>query len=279
MGISDGGMLAMGDGAAANGAAKRDRLAQRRKAAGLTQEQLAAELGVERTTVVRWERGQTQPQPWLRPRLAKALGVSADRIEELLAADAAPARPEAQAAAVPPELPAAVADSAGRARGRAGPPRSPRSRGAWAALATAAVAVAAIAVLISHAVSGTTHPTNPAAATGQWRCGQFMRATLWDGSGVDQRLQACIASEHGHLDLKGVLKGSVSAWKEQIILVLKHPRQPTWEKLISPVCTASTCTYQVSVNPGQGSWWVIPQWERSDGGYQSTGQPSPPVTY
>jgi hypothetical protein len=32
------------------------------------------------------------------------------------------------------------------------------------------------------------------------------------------------------------------------------------------------------VNPGHGSWWVIPQW-RVNGGYQSTGQPSPTVAY
>ena len=75
----------MRDGAVTNGAAKRWRLAQRRKAVGLTQERLAEQLGVERTTVVRWERGETQPLPWLRPKLAQALGVSADRIEELLA--------------------------------------------------------------------------------------------------------------------------------------------------------------------------------------------------
>jgi DNA-binding transcriptional regulator LsrR (DeoR family) len=43
----------MSEGAAMNGAAKRRRLAQRRKAVGLTQEQLAGQLGVERSTVVR----------------------------------------------------------------------------------------------------------------------------------------------------------------------------------------------------------------------------------
>jgi transcriptional regulator with XRE-family HTH domain len=47
-------MLAMPDDAAA----RRGRLAQRRKAVGQTQEQLAARLGVERTTVVRWEAWQ-----------------------------------------------------------------------------------------------------------------------------------------------------------------------------------------------------------------------------
>ena len=71
---------------------------------GLTQEQLAERLGVERSTVVRWERGQTQPQPWLRPRLAKTLGVSADRIEKLLADGGAPARPQGRAVALPRQL-------------------------------------------------------------------------------------------------------------------------------------------------------------------------------
>ena len=61
--ISGGGMLAMPDDAVTNGAAKRRLLAQRRKAVGLTQEQLAEQLGVERTTVVRWERGTTEPLP------------------------------------------------------------------------------------------------------------------------------------------------------------------------------------------------------------------------
>jgi tetratricopeptide (TPR) repeat protein/transcriptional regulator with XRE-family HTH domain len=111
--ISEGGMLAMPDDAVTNGAAKRRRLAQRRKAVGLTQEQLAEQLGVERTTVVRWERGTTQPLPWLRPKLAKTLGVSADRIGELLAAG--PAVRDGAALAVPRQLPAAVADFTGRA--------------------------------------------------------------------------------------------------------------------------------------------------------------------
>jgi tetratricopeptide (TPR) repeat protein/transcriptional regulator with XRE-family HTH domain len=115
MAISDGGMLAVSERSAKNGAARRRRLAERRKAVGLTQEQLAEQLGVERTTVVRWERGQTQPLPWLRPKLAQALGVSADRVEELLAAGSAPASPEGRAAAAPRQLPAAVADFTGRA--------------------------------------------------------------------------------------------------------------------------------------------------------------------
>jgi transcriptional regulator with XRE-family HTH domain len=47
----------MTEDAAATGGARRGRLAQRRKALGLTQEDLAGLLGVERSTVVRWERG------------------------------------------------------------------------------------------------------------------------------------------------------------------------------------------------------------------------------
>src|SRR5437762_11549881 len=50
-------------------AIRRQRLAERRKAVGYTQEQLAEQLGVERTTVARWEAGATAPQPWQRPNL------------------------------------------------------------------------------------------------------------------------------------------------------------------------------------------------------------------
>jgi transcriptional regulator with XRE-family HTH domain len=64
--------------------AKRERLARRRKALGLTQEDLAGLLSVDRSTVARWERGESEPQPWVRPKLTKVLRVSADRLEELL---------------------------------------------------------------------------------------------------------------------------------------------------------------------------------------------------
>ncbi|MGH3804069.1 MAG: helix-turn-helix transcriptional regulator, partial [Pseudonocardiaceae bacterium] len=49
------------------------------------QEQLAAVLDVERSTVVRWEAGETTPQPWCRPKLAEALTVSVDELDALLA--------------------------------------------------------------------------------------------------------------------------------------------------------------------------------------------------
>jgi tetratricopeptide (TPR) repeat protein/transcriptional regulator with XRE-family HTH domain len=104
----------MSDGATQTSAARRLRLAQRRKALGLTQEQLAERLEVERTTVVRWERGETQPQPWLRPKLARALRVSADQLEELLAGAGTPASSPRPQSAMPRQLPATVADFTGR---------------------------------------------------------------------------------------------------------------------------------------------------------------------
>jgi DNA-binding XRE family transcriptional regulator len=63
---------------------KRRALAKRRKMVGYTQEQLAAVLQVERTTVVRWEAGETTPQPWCRPKLAKALAVSVEELDTML---------------------------------------------------------------------------------------------------------------------------------------------------------------------------------------------------
>ncbi|MGC9665557.1 helix-turn-helix transcriptional regulator [Planosporangium sp. 12N6] len=64
---------------------RRYRLAQRRKAVGLSQERLADVVGVDRSTVVRWERADTDPQPWHRPRLAAALKLSVEELAELLA--------------------------------------------------------------------------------------------------------------------------------------------------------------------------------------------------
>lgn len=60
-------------------------LAERRKAVGLDQETLALRLGVHKATVMRWERGPAEPQPWLRPKLAAALGISYDTLADLLA--------------------------------------------------------------------------------------------------------------------------------------------------------------------------------------------------
>jgi transcriptional regulator with XRE-family HTH domain len=65
--------------------AKRHRLIQRRIALGFTQEQLAERMDVDPSTVRRWESGVSEngPKPWLRPKLARHLQVSADQLEEL----------------------------------------------------------------------------------------------------------------------------------------------------------------------------------------------------
>jgi transcriptional regulator with XRE-family HTH domain len=73
-------------------AGKRHGLVSTRKAAGFSQEQLAEAVGVERSTVMRWERGETRPQPWARPKLARALGISDQALSELLGEPAEPQR-------------------------------------------------------------------------------------------------------------------------------------------------------------------------------------------
>lgn len=66
---------------------KRPLLTRARKAAGLTQEELAYRLGVDRSTVGRWEAGETEPQPWLRPKLGNALGVTRAALSTMLIVD------------------------------------------------------------------------------------------------------------------------------------------------------------------------------------------------
>jgi tetratricopeptide (TPR) repeat protein/transcriptional regulator with XRE-family HTH domain len=144
-----------GDTAAAG---RRERLARRRKALGLTQEDLAGLLGVERSTVVRWELGETEPLPWMRPKLAKVLQVSPDGLGELLAG----AVPGGAQPVVPRQLPAAVADFAGRAGELAALTRmlEEASAGAPGTVVisaiggTAGVGKTALAVYWAHRVAG-----------------------------------------------------------------------------------------------------------------------------
>ncbi len=65
---------------------KRVRFIERRKAVGCTQEELAALVGVDRSTVVRWEHVETEPQPLNRRGLAEALQVTAEELSDLLSA-------------------------------------------------------------------------------------------------------------------------------------------------------------------------------------------------
>ncbi|SEF55661.1 Helix-turn-helix [Nonomuraea solani] len=65
-------------------AGKRRRLADRRKALGYSQEFFADELGIDRTTASRWERGETEPCPYIRPKLCAVLQVTPDELDDLL---------------------------------------------------------------------------------------------------------------------------------------------------------------------------------------------------
>lgn len=65
-------------------ALRRQRLIERRKALGYSQEALAEQISVDRCTVARWERGESEPQPYIRPKLARLLQVTPQELGALL---------------------------------------------------------------------------------------------------------------------------------------------------------------------------------------------------
>jgi transcriptional regulator with XRE-family HTH domain len=65
-------------------ASRRHRFVQRRKALGFSQERLAHAIGVERSTVVRWESGETEPQLRQRLTLARQLRMPLEELDEIL---------------------------------------------------------------------------------------------------------------------------------------------------------------------------------------------------
>lgn len=72
---------------------RRDALVNARRAVGLSQEELAHSVGVDRATVQRWERGVTAPQPRHRCGLADALRVTVGEVDHLLGGTATSSRP------------------------------------------------------------------------------------------------------------------------------------------------------------------------------------------
>jgi transcriptional regulator with XRE-family HTH domain len=90
---------------------KRTRLAARRKVVGFSQETLAERLQVDRSTVVRWEHGESDPQPWKRTEMAQALRVSVEQLDELLTG-------ESTATADPDEERADVTEQASESGGK-----------------------------------------------------------------------------------------------------------------------------------------------------------------
>jgi transcriptional regulator with XRE-family HTH domain len=63
---------------------RRERLIQARKATGRNQEEVADLAGVDRTTVGKWERGESTPQPNQRTAYAEALGVTLQELNAML---------------------------------------------------------------------------------------------------------------------------------------------------------------------------------------------------
>ncbi|WP_214407968.1 helix-turn-helix domain-containing protein [Pseudonocardia lacus] len=59
-------------------------LARARRASGLTQEELASRIGVDRSTVGRWEAGSVDPTLWARGELARVLHISPEALGGLL---------------------------------------------------------------------------------------------------------------------------------------------------------------------------------------------------
>ncbi|MGQ0717922.1 MAG: helix-turn-helix domain-containing protein [Pseudonocardiales bacterium] len=111
---------------------RRAALATARKAAGYTQEQLAAVLHVERSTVIRWEAGRHAPVPYLWPKLGRILGVSREQLQLLLAGDVL--RPAPPAVCSPPTNQAVALEDIKR-----------RTMMKWGVAATAAASLSASA--------------------------------------------------------------------------------------------------------------------------------------
>jgi transcriptional regulator with XRE-family HTH domain len=63
---------------------RREALTAARRTAGHTLESLAEAVDVDRSTAIRWESGKSEPQPRYRPKLARALGISLGRLDDLL---------------------------------------------------------------------------------------------------------------------------------------------------------------------------------------------------
>lgn len=68
-------------------------LTRKRLAAGLTKSQLAEKLGLDPSTVGKWESGKSTPEPRFFPALAEIFGVSAEEVTYLFVPDESKASP------------------------------------------------------------------------------------------------------------------------------------------------------------------------------------------
>jgi DNA-binding XRE family transcriptional regulator len=64
--------------------ARRKAFGARRRALGLSQQDVAEAVGVHRSTIVRYEQGASEPRPWYRPMLAETLQVSLNQLAVLI---------------------------------------------------------------------------------------------------------------------------------------------------------------------------------------------------
>jgi transcriptional regulator with XRE-family HTH domain len=63
---------------------RRQKLVDARKRKGKSQEDVANDLGVDRTTIGKWERDESTPHPGQRPRYAEAIGVTLSELAAML---------------------------------------------------------------------------------------------------------------------------------------------------------------------------------------------------
>ena len=76
---------------------------------------------------------------------------------------------------------------------------------------------------------------------------------------------------NGKLALHGILGVTVTAWHEQIILLLEDAAGNVSGTYYSPVCTALTCNFTITTVPADGQWTVQPEWARYGGNIMSSG--------
>ena len=109
-----------------------NRFYEYRKKSGLSQEELAAKLGISRQSVSKWERGEASPDTANLIRLAKLYGVSLDDLVNgiTLEETAAPAQPECESVPQPEEkFPQDVPSDS--AAGQAGGDEKPNVHISW----------------------------------------------------------------------------------------------------------------------------------------------------
>lgn len=126
---------------------RRTALIAARVAAGFTQETLAARIGVERSTVYRWEAGLTVPLSMWRPGLAQLLGLDNEQLAAVLG--------ESGEAAHAVDTNGAPAASPGS---------TPHAATATYSLDDLVTVVTASIALVVTAISGTAPPGNGAGA-------------------------------------------------------------------------------------------------------------------